>query len=260
MPGDPPAEDPVAFWCTDPNVLLSRDHAFEFFPVESMSFNQKLNAVTRSVVMLSILMFFTYRNGRLLVVCALTLVAICLIHRMKTRARAEDPEPFESQTDAAAAAAQYSDETLYAGGVFQTPDTVNPFANVLPTDYDDAAAKKPAAPASNSAANQYIIGSVLDQTDQMHPDFPGMSAELLTNNFEKLQFEQSMRPFYSTASTTIPNDQSAFADFCYGTMMSCRDNNGYSKPCGTGLADATSCGDGSNGFACARNATRYNLY
>ena len=36
-----------------------------------------------------------------------------------------------------------------------------------------------------------------------------------------------MRPFYSTANTTIPNDQGAFADFCYGSMVSCKEGNPF---------------------------------
>ena len=49
-------------------------------------------------------------------------------------------------------------------------------------------------------------------------------------------FEQSLRPFNSTSSTTIPNDQGAFADFCYGSMVSCKEGNM---------------------FACARNLARH---
>ena len=37
------------------------------------------------------------------------------------------------------------------------------------------------------------------------------------NNFE---FEQNMRQFYTTASTTIPNKQDSFLEFCYGKLPS----------------------------------------
>jgi len=35
-----------------------------------------------------------------------------------------------------------------------------------------------------------------------------------------------MRQFYPTANTKIPNDQTAFAEFCYGNMPSCKDGTG----------------------------------
>lgn len=247
----PPKED-IAFWGTDPNILLARDHVFEFFPLETMTFNQKLNAVTRSIIALSVVMFCTYRNGRLLVVCALTLLAIFVIHRMKTRVP-DTPEPFDANVPASV-----DDTVTPSTDLYQLPTQRNPFANVMPADYDDAENKLPAAPSENTMTKSYILGSVLDQTDANN--YPGMSSDILFSDYDKLGFEQSMRPFYSAANTTIPNDQGAFADFCYGTMISCRDTAGGLIPCSTTGTDTTSCGDGSNGFACARNAVRYNLY
>ena len=38
-------------------------------------------------------------------------------------------------------------------------------------------------------------------------------------------FENSMRNFYTMPSTTIPNNQKAFSEFCYGNMKSCRDGD-----------------------------------
>jgi hypothetical protein len=44
-----------------------------------------------------------------------------------------------------------------------------------------------------------------------------------------------MNRFYATPSTTVPNDQAGFADYCYGNMVSCKDGDD---------------------LACARNAPR----
>ena len=53
---------------------------------------------------------------------------------------------------------------------------------------------------------------------------------------DSFEFEVgAMNRFYSTPSTTIPNDQAGFADFCYGNMTSCKDGDD---------------------LACARNAPR----
>jgi len=38
--------------------------------------------------------------------------------------------------------------------------------------------------------------------------------------------EDSMHNWYATANTQIPNDQHAFAKFCYGDTAYCKD-----KPC-----------------------------
>jgi hypothetical protein len=69
-----------------------------------------------------------------------------------------------------------------------------------------------------------------------NPGQPDIVDKLFTDLGDKLVFEQSMQQFVSNPSTTIPNDQSAFAEFCYGNMISCKEGNE---------------------FACARNLERY---
>ena len=76
-----------------------------------------------------------------------------------------------------------------------------------------------------------IVVSLYDgefQIDQFHKLFKDAGSELM--------FEQSLRPFNSNPSTTIPNDQAGFAEFCYGSMISCKEGNQ---------------------FACARNLARH---
>ena len=70
----------------------------------------------------------------------------------------------------------------------------------------------------------------------LNPSQPDLADKLFRDLGEQYVFEQSLRPFYSTASSTIPNDQQAFAEFCYGSMVSCKEGNP---------------------FACARNLTRH---
>ena len=38
------------FWFDNPNILLDKNYIFEFFPIEPMSYNQKLNAITRIII------------------------------------------------------------------------------------------------------------------------------------------------------------------------------------------------------------------
>jgi hypothetical protein len=42
---------------------------------------------------------------------------------------------------------------------------------------------------------------------------------------DDIEFEHSMRNFYTMPNTTIPNDQETFLKFCYGNMASCRDGD-----------------------------------
>jgi hypothetical protein len=40
-------------------------------------------------------------------------------------------------------------------------------------------------------------------------------------------FDHSMRNFYTNPSTTIPNDQEGFANFCFGDMISAKEGNEF---------------------------------
>jgi hypothetical protein len=79
----------------------------------------------------------------------------------------------------------------------------------------------------------------LSAIQKMNPTFPGMTDKLFSSLDDHFEFEQSARQFYSNPATTVPNDQGAFAAFCYGEMISCKEGNQ---------------------FACVRDAPRYNLY
>ena len=103
----------------------------------------------------------------------------------------------------------------------------NPFSNVLMTDYDYNPDKKPAPPSFNQNVNEEILTSAKKMVQEINHDQPNIQDKLFRSLGEEMVFEQSLRPFHSTSSTTIPNDQQAFAEFCYGSMISCKEGNQF---------------------------------
>ena len=63
--------DTTSFWSSDPNVLL---YAVELYPASSMSFEQKLNAITRGVIVLSIIALIWSLDIRFLIVLMFTIL------------------------------------------------------------------------------------------------------------------------------------------------------------------------------------------
>ena len=55
---------------------------------------------------------------------------------------------------------------------------------------------------------------------ECHPDFPDIDKKLFRDLGDNIEFHNSMIPFNSNPNTEIPNDQNAFAKFCYGDMPS----------------------------------------
>ena len=258
----------VPFWYEDPNILFNKDYILEFFPTSNMTYNQKLNAISRMVIILTIMSFIFSQNIRLLFVSAVTLLAIFLLHTSnetdKSKNIKKSIEGFDNSPGLDNAITNfdlnrqtgfnnpsfnnYTDPSIdflnqnnipISPNTFQQPSSTNPLSNVLLTDYDYNPNKKPAGPAYNQVVNNNILDNAKQLVQEANPDQPDISDKLFKDLGEQLNFEQSMRPFHSTANSQIPNDQGAFAEFCYGSMVSCKEGNL---------------------FACARNLSRHTNY
>jgi len=241
----PNSEDSVPFWATNPNILFDSQYLMEFFPVENMTYNQKLNAITRTVIILALLTFFSSGNIRVIIVSIITLFAIFILHyyHMKEANNKKKSTLLKETLKEGFAnpAKDYleSENMNVSDEVFDEPTPENPFSNVMMTDYDYNPNKKPAPPAFNKNVNEKILEDAKQLVVKSNPDQPDIADKLFKDLGEQYVFEQSLRPFHSNPSTTIPNDQQAFTEFCYGSMISCKEGNP---------------------FACARNLTRHTNY
>lgn len=226
----------VPFWSNDPNILFNKDYIFEFFPTENMSYEQKMNAVTRLIVILTILGFIFSRNARLIVISVIILASIYLLYNYQKKELDKNERKkitLENQVEnfdnpAMAALKQKDIEIPNESEVFDSPTPLNPFSNVMITDYDYNPHKKPAGPSYNENVNDDILTQAKQLVMNANPDQPNIADKLFRGLGEEMEFEQSLRQFTSNPSTTIPNDQKGFAEFCYGGMISAKEGNMFS--------------------------------
>ena len=213
----------IAFWSQNPNELFLPAHVTELFPMASMTYNQQLNALTRLILVMTVFGLALSHNTQIVCgVCALTLLAIFLLHW----ANARRGEGFELSPQAIDALREKESKLLKAkmdAQIFQMPTPSNPLSNVMMQDFDFNPNKKPALPAAENG--DQILESAKSMVAQINAGQPSIADKLFADLACEFDFEQSMRPFYSTASSTIPNDQDAFAQFCYGSMVSCKEGN-----------------------------------
>jgi hypothetical protein len=218
------------FWTENPNILFNKEYILEFFPTDEMSYSQKLNAITRTVILLTLISYACTQQVRILIIGTMTLGAIYFLYVYRKQER-KKLEHFENP-----ALEVLKDAKFDSTGVFDTPTSSNPMSNILLPDIDFNPMKKPAPPTSSEDTKSLILESAKQLVAEANPGQPDITEKLFTNLGDQLTFEQSMQQFISNPSTTIPNDQTAFAEFCYGNMISCKEGNG---------------------FACARNLDRY---
>ncbi len=236
----PPPEKTVetdVFWTSNPNILLNPNVVFELFPSDSMSLAAKCNALTRLILILCLIGFIATRKIYHLGMGGVAVGVIAgfyfiVSQKEKEEAEAESKEGFYVDNTVN----PYIHRNLNESDLFDPPTIQNPFSNVMITDYTDNPQKKPAPPFLQDEREVQLIKETINS---MNPTNPNISNKLFKGIGDELEFEQSLRQFNSNPSTTIPNDQTAFTNFLYGDMVSCKEGNK---------------------FACGRNLPRYTHY
>lgn len=71
------------FWKDNPRILFDLNKLKEFYPRGDMSFNRKLNAMSRFIIYFSIILFLVYGNLNSISILVLGLTVIYLIHLYK---------------------------------------------------------------------------------------------------------------------------------------------------------------------------------
>jgi len=232
LKGEEISESILPFWSENPNILFKKEYIFEFFPTDDMSYSQKLNAITRTIIILTLLSYLYSQKVRIIVIGGITIAAIYFLYNY----RMQEKKKLEQFENPALEILKNANANFDFMETFDKPDSANPMSNVLLPDYDFNPKKKPAPPTSSEDTKQAILDSAKQLVADVNPGQPDIVEKLFANLGDQLNFEQSMQQFVSNPSTTIPNDQTAFAEFCYGSMISCKEGNE---------------------FACARNLDRY---
>ena len=71
------------FWSNDPTILFNKDNILQIWPTEQMIFEAKLNAISRLVIIMSLLGFIFTRNINLIVIGIITLAIIFTLYKLR---------------------------------------------------------------------------------------------------------------------------------------------------------------------------------
>lgn len=209
------------FWIYEPLVLLDKKHIDEIFPTADMSFINKLNAITRFVILLSILSFtFTFKL-KYITMCLITMgiiITIYFIHKKKIR------EYTNKKLSSNKEGFSLGGNNIKQNSIDQ-PTPKNPFSNVLLTDIMDNPNKPPAPLSYQPDTLDNITNNIMKGVQMVNPTLTDTNTLLFGDTYSKYELDQSNRQFYSTANTRIENDQSSFAQFLYGNMPSSKEGD-----------------------------------
>lgn len=211
---------PVVFWVKDPTILFDKKYIFDIWPKPKMEMNEKLNAISKIIIVLTVLGFALTRSHRILVTGIITLAVLVLFYYLNNTDNQKKNN--EKKILNGIIKEGFTNSNFYEKEKqhFTQPTSNNPLMNVLLPEINENPNRKSAAPSFNPAVENEINNVTKKRIETELED-----NEIFNDLGDNLEFNQSMRQFYSTANSRVPNDQTAFAEFCYGDMISCKQGN-----------------------------------
>ena len=219
----------IPFWLNEPTILFNKNYVFELWPTPYMCYEQKLNSITRLILLITILGYVLTNSIRLLAVGILTLGLILILFTTKKKNLTKNmvDEGFEVKGDNVIKLYENTDSNTITNPVtlekvlkteFKEGNKLNPFSNVLLTQIMDDPERKSAPPAFNPDVEVDITKSVKKAVQFMNPGIKNTDKQLYSSIWDEFELTQSNRAFYSTPNTRVENDQSAFAQFLYNDL------------------------------------------
>ena len=222
------------FWTNEPTILFNKDHMLELWPNSNMIYEQKLNAITRLIILVSILGYILTMSTRILFVGIITLVIIFALFKMKKSKLTKEMlnEAFTIQGNEVTGMFDKSSSTTtnpvtlesVLKSEFKEGTKRNPFSNVLLTEIMDDPNRKAAQPAFNPDVDEQITKDVKRAVQLLNPGIKNTSKQLYGDLYQEFELDQSNRVFFSTANTRVNSDQTAFGNFLYGDMPSAKES------------------------------------
>ena len=218
----------IQFWTNDPSILLNKDYVSELWPSPKMKYEQKLNAISRLIILLTLLGFLFTASLKILFIGFITIASIYFLYTMKDGKKVTK-ETFKSREDSTSATVTKNSQNpepleKFLKTDFEKNTKKNPFGNVLLTDIGDKPKRKAAPPAFNPDVYEDITKSVKGMVQNLNPGIKNTNKQIFGDLGENFNLDLANRNFYSTANTRVGNDQGAFADYLYGDMPSGKDS------------------------------------
>jgi hypothetical protein len=182
----------MTLWIHDYTILFQKDK-LQLWPTDDMTGDDKLNAISRFVILLSLLGFVLTQSVRFFWIGIVTLFIIVMYHNSTFA----NTEAFTQKVTSCT-----------------VPTEKNPLMNVL-------------LPEINGNPNRGKALAYTPKTEKkiMEKVKKGLDPRIYRGTNNELDLEYSMRQFYTNPSTTVPNNQEEFAKFCYGDMISAKEGN-----------------------------------
>lgn len=187
------------FWLENPNVLFENQNYTRIIPTKSMSRNESLNSLTRFFLYILVLFLLFSKKKDFLYIPIICIILIIVLYYIQKNDTNESKRQKICRPD-----------KCNKIELCKLPTKDNPFMNVTMNDLIDDK-DRPKACSMNDK-------NVVKKADEYFYN------NLFIDSNDLFGRNTAQRQFYTTPSTTIPNDQTGFANFLYGTPSTCKEN------------------------------------
>jgi hypothetical protein len=224
----------LLFWSNDPTILFNKDYLFELWPTSDMCYEQKVNAIARLIILITILGCVITLSYRIMIIGIFTLFLLFILFKIRKQKLTKEimEEGFHVKGNEVTGLFDKKPDS-YVNPVtldavlrteFKEGNKKNPFSNVLLTQIMDEPERKSAPPAFNVDVDEDITKNVKKSVQMMNPGIKNTNKQLFGDLFERFNLDQSDRVFYSTPNTRVTNDALSFGNYLYGNMPSAKES------------------------------------
>jgi hypothetical protein len=246
----------IPFWLNEPTILFNKKYIGSVWPGENMSSVEKLNAISRFVIIASLLGYLITLNLKIILVAVVTLAVIAILYNVQRNQKAKDESASDGGVGKDAKDAKDTKDTKdtqdnkntkskqnikegFANAMlynelkddYTNPQENNPMMNVLLPEISYDPNRSEAAPAYNpevekdlnNKTKDYVVDTTFGDGTKKQQEY--IRRKLFSDIGDNYSFDFGMRNFYTNPNTTIPNDQGGFANFCFGDMISAKEGN-----------------------------------
>lgn len=201
----------MAFWLDDPRILFKHNVITQIIPSTDYSFNENLNAITRLIILITLLAFILFKH---FIIIILSLVILCIIifyHKYTL-----------------------SKETFHDYDILNSTVDIsqNPFNNSLLNHNMGNYLKKikiePDTSYGKTPSYEIEYNEEIEET--MHNNVKNIIKEnnkdnsdidnIFKNTTDLMDFDHHMRQFYIEPVNNTPNDLNGFLTYCFGSLPS----------------------------------------
>ena len=213
--------DTMQFWLENPNIILQ--NLTEVWPSDEMGTTQKLNAISRLILVLTVLgLCFSRNKAKVGIAGVVSLALIAGIFYYKGSEsivhegfKVEVAEPDDVEGVKCDVVSEERPVEMH-----------NPFNNVMVPEYGTKAAERPAIREEDLEETFEKVKTntvrLFQNEDEIEDE--EVKEKLFSSLGDNYLFASSMRNYVSNPNTAVMNNQNAFAEFCYGQMSSIKEN------------------------------------